>query len=49
MLCFKYKSFDNYSIYPFALGHKNTTGYLNVETDNSGNTNVHPTKTVIQR
>ena len=36
--------FDNYSIFPVALGHKNTKGYLNVETDNSGNTNVHPTK-----
>jgi len=36
--------FDNYSIFPVALGHKNTKGYLNVETDNSGNTNVHPTR-----
>ena len=34
--------FDNYSIYPVALGHKNMKGFLNVETDNSGNTNVHP-------
>ena len=37
--------FDNYSIYPVALGHKNMKGFLNVETDNSGNTNVHPTRT----
>ena len=36
--------FDNYSIYPVALGHKNMKGFLNVETDNSGNTNVHPTR-----
>ena len=36
--------FENYSIYPVALGHKNMKGFLNVETDNSGNTNVHPTK-----
>ena len=36
--------FDNYSVYPFALGHKNMKGFLNVETDNSGNTNVHPTR-----
>ena len=36
--------FDNYSIYPVALGHKNMKGFLNVETDNSGNTNIHPTK-----
>jgi FkbM family methyltransferase len=36
--------FDNYSIYPFALGDKNRKGHLNVETDNSGNTNIHPTK-----
>lgn len=36
--------FENYSIYPFALGDKNRKGYLNVETDNSGNTNIHPTK-----
>ena len=36
--------FDNYSVYPFALGHKNTTGHLNIENDNSGNTNVHPTR-----
>ncbi len=36
--------FENYSIYPVALGHKNTKGFLNVETDNSGNTNVHPTR-----
>ena len=26
--------FDNYSVYPFALGHKNTTGHLNIENDN---------------
>ena len=37
--------FDNYSIYPYALGHKKTKGHLNVENDNSGNTNIHPTKT----
>ena len=36
--------FENYSIYPFALGDKNRKGHLNVETDNSGNTNIHPTK-----
>lgn len=36
--------FENYSIYPVALGHKNMKGFLNVETDNSGNTNVHPTR-----
>ena len=36
--------FDNYSIYPVALGHKNMKGFLNVETDNSGNTNVYPTR-----
>ena len=36
--------FENYSIYPVALGHKNMKGFLNVETDNSGNTNIHPTK-----
>ena len=36
--------FDNYSIYPVALGLKNMKGFLNVETDNSGNTNVHPTR-----
>ena len=36
--------FENYSIYPVALGHKNMKGFLNVETDNSGNTNIHPTR-----
>ena len=36
--------FENYSIYPVALGHKNMKGFLNIETDNSGNTNVHPTR-----
>ena len=41
--------FDYYSIYPVALGHKNMKGFLNVETDNSGNTNVHPTRSGIQR
>ena len=36
--------FDNYTIYPIALGDKNTKGYLNVEKDNSGNTNIDPIK-----
>ncbi len=36
--------FENYSVYPFALGDKNRKGHLNLETDNSGNTNIHPTK-----
>ncbi len=36
--------FTNYSIYPYALGDKNMKGFLNVETDNSGNTNIHPTR-----
>ena len=36
--------FDNYSMYPFALGDKNKKGYLNIEKDNSGNTNIDPTR-----
>ena len=38
------KGFDNYTIYPFALGSHQTTGFLNVENDNSGNTNIDPDK-----
>jgi|TARA_B100001142_G_scaffold293460_1_gene313062 FkbM family methyltransferase len=38
------KDFDNYTIYPFALGSHQTTGFLNIEKDNSGNTNIDPDK-----